>query len=149
MPVIDASVAGIVLNAVGNTVSSRARLDLDRTLGGATTSYYSTTWPTASSPLASTLVGMEGDGIVDVTSHFGWSEFVGGEWQTWFQDEVEGATVGSWEDSGSYDSSLVTGRRYELGIDGGTIYIGYSPSTGRHFEGTIGGAEVDPGCQGL
>ena len=42
----------------------------------------------------------------------------------------------------------MTGRQYELGVDGGTLYIGYSPDTGDHFEGTIGPGGLEPGCKG-
>ncbi len=66
--------AGIRLSVESTGVTARSRLDVDRVLG--TTSintYRSSTWDIATSPLARTVVGMEGDGIVAVaTTSTGW-----------------------------------------------------------------------------
>ena len=150
MPIIDASDAGIRLSVESTGVTARSRLDVDRVLG--TTSintYRSSTWDIATSPLARSVVGMEGDGIVAVATHFDWLGYLTGNWQPWFKSAVEGARVGSWEEgTTSPQKGTVTGRQYELGVDGGSLYIGYSPDSGDYFQGVIGPGGLEPGCKG-
>jgi len=151
MPIIDASDAGIRLSVETTGATAHSRLDIDRVLG--TTSintYRSSNWDIATSPLAHTVVGMEGDGIVAIADYFNWLDYLTGTWRPWFKSVVEGAKVGSWEEeTTSPQKGTVTGRQYELGVDGGELYIGYSPDSGDFFQGTLGPGGIEPGCKGL
>ena len=93
---------------------------------------------------------MNGAGIVTVANYFSWLDYLDDPaWESWFPSAVTGAKVGSWEESSSPQHTTATGSRYEIGVDGGTVYIGYSPDTRDIFDGTLGTGGIEPGCKGL
>jgi hypothetical protein len=152
MPIVNASSVGISINVESTGVTARARLDVDRVLGGPVTSYRSPSWTIASAPNAHAVVGIEGDGIVAVADYFNWLDYLDLNWRPWFKSAVEGATAGSWVEktaTAPADRSTQTARQYEMGVDGGPLYIGYDPDTGNIFNGKLGPGGIEPGCKGL
>jgi hypothetical protein len=152
MPLLDASSVGLRLSLVSNGTQAQARLDIARVLGGAFSSYDSPRWTVSSNANARAVVGLHGRGIVAVADNFGWLNYLTSPaWRTFYRANVTGTRVGSWVESPGAASSNQAGRDYELGTTGGPLYIGYSPASGRYFDGTIGpgGTTEDPGCQGL
>lgn len=152
LPLFDASSVGLRLSLVSTGTQAQARLDLARVLGGAYTSYDSPRWTVSNTANARAVVGLHGRGIVAVADTFRWLDYLTSPaWRPFYQASVTGARVGSWVESPGAASSTQAGRDYELGTTGGPLYIGYSPASGRFFDGTIGpgGVGGDPGCQGL
>jgi len=152
MPIVNASSVGISINVETTGVTARARLDVDRVLGGPTTSYRSPSWTIASAPQAHALVGIEGDGIVAVADYFNWLDYLDLNWRPWFQANVEGPTAGAWVEktvTAPAARSTQNARQYEMGVDGGPLYIGYDPDTGDIFNGKLGPGGIEPGCKGL
>jgi len=150
MPVLSAPTSGIRVMAESTGATARARLDLAQTIGGPWTSYRSPSWTVTPSP-ARALIGQEGDGLVMVADSFGWLDYFANlSWRSFFTTAVEGAKMGTWVESTAPTAhTTINASRYELGVDGGPLYIGYDPHTAGKLDGTLGGGHKEPGCKGL
>ena len=71
-----------------------------------------------------------------------------GRWRGFFDPGVVNATVGSWLET-PVQTSTAGARRYQLGVNGGTLFIGFNPASGAHLRGTVRRGGIDPGCKGL
>jgi hypothetical protein len=149
MPFLDVSDRGVRVNLLLNGAVARTKLEVTRTQPpGGFISYTSPEWKL--DPAGNrTLVGWDGDGIVAVADHFGWLDYLTDPgWRPFFKADVYGSTIGSWSESPTTSSTSNLTGNYQVGMNGGTLYIGYSPSTGRYFTGEIKNGGVEPGCSG-
>ncbi|NTU81666.1 MAG: hypothetical protein HGA45_20185 [Chloroflexales bacterium] len=153
MPFLDASDRGVRVNLLLDGTKVRTKLEVTRTQPpGGFISYASPEW-TIDSAGNRTLMGWDGDGIVAVADHFGWLNYLTDTdpgWRSFFKADVSGNTIGYWNESPTMTMSGTSNINgdYRIGMNGGTLYIGYSPSTGRYLTGEIKNGGADPGCSG-
>lgn len=146
-PLMHAPRVGISTSLVSDGTSARTRLQLARVLGASVTTYRSPAWTIGGRDRG--VIGLDGDGLVAVADHFHWLDYlVDGSWRSFFPGSVAGATVGSWLET-PVQTSTAGARRYQLGVGGGTLFIGFNPASGAHLRGTLRKGGIDPGCQGL
>lgn len=146
-PLMHAPSVGIATSIVSNGTTARTRLALARVLGVSVTTYRSPVWTIGGRDRG--VIGLDGDGLVAVADHFQWLDYlVDQSWRGFFDGSVAGATVGSWLETPVQDATGGA-RRYELGVNGGTLFIGFNPATGAHLRGTLREGGFDPGCKGL
>ena len=146
-PLLHAPSVGIATSIVSNGTTARTRLSLARVLGASVTTYRSPAWTVGGRDRG--VVGLDGDGLVAVADHFHWLDYlVDQSWRGFFQGNVANATVGSWLET-PVQTSTAGARRYQLGVNGGPLFIGFDPASGAHLRGTLHTGGGDPGCQGL
>jgi hypothetical protein len=146
-PLMHAPSVGISTNLVSNGTSARTRLQLARVLGVSVTTYRSPAWTIGGRDRG--VLGLDGDGLVAVADHFHWLDYlVDQSWRSFFPGNVAGATVGSWLET-PVQTTTTGARRYELGVNGGPLFVGFNPASGAHLRGTLRRGGIDPGCQGL
>ncbi len=145
-PLMHAPSVGIATSIVSNGTSARTRLALARVLGVSVTTYRSPAWTVGGRDRG--VVGLDGDGLVAVADHFQWLDYlVDQSWRGFFQGNVANATVGSWLET-PVQTTTAGARRYQLGVNGGTLFIGFNPASGAHLRGTLRKGGMDPGCKG-
>jgi UDP-2,3-diacylglucosamine pyrophosphatase LpxH len=151
MPLLDASDRGVRVNLLVNGTKARTKLDVTRAQpqGGVVT-YTSPEW-TVDAAGNRTMMGWHGKKIVAVADHYHWLDYLADtRWRPFFQTQVSGSTIGSWNESSTTtirDKQTRAGN-YQMGMNAGTLYIGYSPSTNQYFTGDIERVGGDPGCDG-
>jgi hypothetical protein len=146
-PLMHAPSVGIATSLVSNGTSARTRLQLARVLGTSVTTYRSPAWTVGGRDRG--VLGLDGDGLVAVADHFHWLDYlVDQSWRGFFDPGVANATVGSWLET-PVQTSTAGARRYQLGVNGGNLFVGFNPASGAHLRGTLRKGGIDPGCQGL
>lgn len=145
MPVLDASARGLRMSLQVNGASAQTKLEVKRPNGSL--SYSTPPW-TIDAAGDRTLAGWDGDGIVAVADHFGWLKYLDSGWRPFFNIEVSGNKIGYWNEPIIESGTSALNGNYELGMNSGSLYIGYSPATGKYFTGEIDEADADPGCSG-
>lgn len=149
MPLLDASDRGVRVNLTVNGAQASTNLVVRRTQPpGGYINYTSPQWGIDSAGNR-TVVGWDGDAIVAVADHFHWLDYLTDQnWRPFFQTNVVNNKIGYWNESPTQSGTNTLTGNYELGMSGGTLYIGYSPSTGKYFKGEIDEGGIDPGCSG-
>jgi hypothetical protein len=148
MPFLDASSRGVRVNLLVNGAKARTKLEVTRAQppGGFMT-YTSPEWTI--DPMSNkTLMGWHGPKIAVVANHFNWLDYLDQGWEPFFTTNVRGNKIGYWNESPTQSGTSTLSSNYKVGMDSGTLYIGYSPSTGKYFKGEISEGGVDPGCDG-
>lgn len=148
MPLLDASDRGVRLGLLVNGNQARTRLEVLRAQSAGSMTFTSPQW--AVDPASNrTLLGWHGAGIVAVADHFGWLKYLQDPgWRQFFITQVSGPTIGYWNEPPTTSATDSTTGDYRLGMNGGELYIGYSPSSGQYFTGEIDEVGIDPGCSG-
>lgn len=149
MPFMDASDRGVRVSLIVNGNQGHTKLDVLRTQppGGSMT-FTTPPW-SIDRDGSRTLAGFQGKGIVAVANHFGWLKYLTDPgWQSFFSTNVTGTKIGYWNESPTMSGTANMSGNYRVGMSGGTLYIGYSPSTGTYFTGEIDEGGIDPGCLG-
>jgi hypothetical protein len=149
MPLLDVGERGLRVNLLVNGGSARTKLEVTRAQppGGYIT-YTTPPW-TIDTAGDRTLVGWDGDALVAVADHFGRLTYMTDQgWRPFFKTSVSGNRIGYWNESPTQSGTSALSGKYRVGMNGGTLYIGYSPSTGQYLTGEIDEAEADPGCSG-
>ncbi len=149
MPFLDASDRGVRVNLLVNGAKARTKLEVTRAQppGGFMT-YTSPEW-TIDPAGNRTLMGWDGPKIVAVANHFHWLDYLTDPgWEPFFMANVRNNKIGYWNEAPTQSGTSTLSSNYKVGMNGGTLYIGYSPSTGKYFKGEISEGGVDPGCDG-
>jgi hypothetical protein len=148
-PVLDAQELGMVFSLPStwqpnNSTLARTRLTLS---SGA---YLSPSWLADMNAGNRMLIGEDGPAIVAVDGEFGWLNFLTiPAWKSYFTNQVTGMTLGSWVEAPGSSWKQTPVPSYQLKTTSGTVYIGYSPSSGAHFFGKIRSIRFDPGAKGV
>ena len=148
-PVLDAQDLGMVfslpsIRQPNNSIVAQTKLSLS---SGA---FASPGWTADTTAGNRTLIGEDGPAIVAADAQFGWLSFLSNPaWRTFFTNQVTGMTLGSWAEAPSASWKRTSVPAYQLKTGSGTVYIGYSPSTGARFVGEIRSIRFDPGAKGV
>jgi hypothetical protein len=142
-PVLDAKDLGMVFSLPRAGATARTKIALS---SGA---YVSPSWNVDGMAGNRTLMGEDGPVIIAIDDEFGWMDFLTApNWQNHFNG-VAGLEIGHWTQWTSTSRGVQPASApYTLKTTAGTIYIGYSPSTGAHFRGKIRAIRFDPGSKG-
>jgi hypothetical protein len=142
-PVLDARDLGMIFSMPRNGATARTRISLN---SGA---YVSPNWNVDNAAGNRTLMGADGPVIVAIDDTFGWLDFLKApEWENFFNG-VTGPEIGHrTEGMGAWQGVQSATTPYTLKTTAGTVYIGYSPTTGAHFHGRIRALRFDPGSKG-
>jgi hypothetical protein len=93
------------------------------------------------------LMGPNGPSVISISDTFAVSNWLGfltkPGWKN-FMNTVASNKLGNWSEPQM--AGWTTNRALEQWPDARSIYIGYSPSNGTYFTGTMWDGEVDPGC---
>lgn len=151
MPLFDASDRGVRMNLVTNNGKVRTQMMVAQNLSA--TPHVFTTYTSPERTIDPTgnrdVMGWHGRALVRVADHFGWLNYLTDPaWRTFFKNSVTANTLGVWHESPSASGTTAITSGYELGMGGGDLYIGYSPSTGRYFRGELIEGGIEPGCKG-
>jgi hypothetical protein len=142
-PVVDARDLGMVFSMPRAGATARTKITLN------SGSYVSGSWNVDNLAGNRTLMGADGPVIVAIDDALGWIDFLKSpDWQNYF-NSVSGAEIGyRTEGPGTWQGVQSASAPYTLKTTAGTVYIGYSPSTGAHFRGKIRAIRFDPGSKG-
>ena len=150
MPLLDVGSRGVRVNLLVSGGTARTRLEVTRTPPSGPITYTSPDWP-IDMVGNRTLAGWGGKKLVMVADHFNWLDYLADAgWRPFFQNNVQGRTIGSWNESSTTtvsDTRTFTGN-YRMSMSAGTLYVGYNPSANTYFTGEIETIGVDPGCSG-
>lgn len=151
MPLFDASDRGIRMNLVTNSGMVRTQMMVAQNLSATPRVFTTYTSPDRTIDPAGNrdVMGWHGRALVRVADHFGWLNYLTDPaWRTFFRNSVINNTLGVWHESPSVSGTTTLTGGYELGMGGGDLYIGYSPATGKYFQGELIVGGVEPGCKG-
>jgi hypothetical protein len=142
-PVLDAKDLGMVFSLPRSGATARTKIALN---SGA---YVSPNWSADNMAGNRVLMGADGPAIVAIDSEFGWMSFLKApDWQNYF-NAVTGAQIGYRAEGPIISQGMQSASApYTLKTSAGTVYIGYSPSSGAHFRGKIRAIRFDPGSKG-
>jgi hypothetical protein len=142
-PVLDAKELGMVFSLPRTGATARTKIALN---SGA---YVSPRWNVDNTAGNRALMGADGPAIVAVDDEFGWMSFLKApDWQNYFSG-VAGTQIGYRTEGTVASQGVQSGSApYMLKTTAGTMYIGYSPSSGAHFRGKIRAIRFDPGSKG-
>jgi hypothetical protein len=143
-PVLDAKELGMTFSLPRTGATAKTKITVS---SGA---YISPSWNVDNAAGNRTLIGEDGPVIVAIDDAFGWMDFLTNpSWSGYFDGNVVGARIGYWtEGTGLSHGVQPANAPYTLKTTAGTVYIGYSPSTGAHFYGKIRSIRFDPGSKG-
>jgi hypothetical protein len=148
-PVLDAQELGMTFSLPSvrqpnGSIQAQTRLALN------SGSFASPSWIADTTAGNRTLIGEDGPAIVAADARFGWLGFLTNPaWRTFFTSQVIGSTLGSWSEAPVASWKRTPVPAYQLKTRSGTVYIGYSPSTGARFVGEIRSIRFDPGAKGV
>lgn len=148
-PLFDASDLGVRMNVQINGGSARTQIQAATRLQAPATfaSYNSPYWP-INGTSNHAVMGWYGKGIVAVADSFAWFDYLSSpSWRT-FYNGVGGTNLGYWYEAPVTQQQLPTSGKYEVGLSRGTLYIGYSPSSGTYYTGNLSAGGLEPGCKG-
>lgn len=142
-PVVDAKDLGMAFSLPRNGSTARTKIAVS---SGA---YVSPSWNVDNAAGNRVLMGEDGPVVVAIDDEFGWMNFLKApDWQTYF-DGVAGSQIGYRAEGPITTQGVQTASApYTLKTTAGTVYIGYSPSSGAHFLGKIRALRFDPGSKG-
>jgi hypothetical protein len=142
-PVVDAKDLGVVFSLPRSGATARAKIALN---SGA---YVSPSWYVDNTAGNRVLLGADGPAIVAIDDQFGWLSFLKApDWQNYFNG-LAGAQIGHRVEGLTTSQGTQTASApYTLKTTAGTVYIGYSPSTGAHLRGKVRAIRFDPGSKG-
>lgn len=150
MPFLDAGDRGVRVSLLVNGGTARTKLEVTKALQPGFISYTSPNWPIDAAGNR-TLMGWSGERVITVADHFNWLDYLQDlGWRSFFKTNVSGRTIGYWNEASTTTTSgtnTLSGN-YKLGMNEGTLYVGYSPSTQTYFKGEINSGGIDPGCSG-
>lgn len=149
MPLFDAGNRGVRMNLVVNGNKVRTQLGVAQSLMPVSYTVYTSPEQVIDPAGTRHVMGWYGPGVVRVADHFGWLNYLTDPgWRTFFKTSVVGDQIGYWHESPTASGTTTLSSGYELGMDSGTLYIGYSPSSGKYFQGELIEGGIEPGCKG-
>lgn len=151
MPLFDASERGVRMNLVTNSGKVRTQMMVAQNLAATPRVFTTYTSPERTIDPAGNrdVMGWHGRAVVRVADHFGWLNYLTDPaWRTFFKNDVFNNTLGVWHESPAVSGTTTITSGYELGMGGGDLYIGYSPATGKYFQGELIVGGIEPGCKG-
>jgi hypothetical protein len=142
-PVLDAKDLGMTFSLPRTGATAKTKITVS---SGA---YVSPSWNVDNAAGNRTLMGEDGPVIVAIDDALGWLDFLRSpDWENHF-NSVAGAHIGyRTEGASTWQGVQPATAPYTLKTTAGTVYIGYSPSTGAHFYGKIRSIRFDPGSKG-
>jgi hypothetical protein len=148
-PIYDMSDMGVRVNLQVSGSSARTTLmATSKLLSPQVYSSYSSQYWAINSTSNHVVMGWYGPALVAVANSFTWFDYLSSPtWQGYYNG-VTGTALGSWYESPVSTQKIATTGKYELSMLAGTLYIGYSPSSGTYYTGDYGGGGVEPGCKG-